>query len=463
MKHSYSDLYPTQLKGAAFLEGHRYGALFASVGTGKSVMSMTAFEALRLSGAARKALVVAPLAVCKFTWATEHRKWEHLQHLRVSLVVGTPKQRVAALEEDADLYVCNFDVLPWVLSRYPDQLPWETLIIDELSKLKDRSTKRWKSLARRLRDFDRRWGLTGTPTPNHLLELWPQAFVLDRGLGDREDPPSGLGPSWTRFRAQHFTPSDWQGYKWDPKQGTEEWITERLRPLVFRASAEQMLGQKPYHRVLHEVDLPERARNVYRQVAKDCYAEFGGAEINAVNAAVVTGKLLQITSGAVYDSHRDVMAVHRAKYQAVEDLVSELQGEPLLLVYQYWHELTVYKVLLPQVVHLTAQSDPALIDAWNSGEIEVAICHAASLGHGVNMQLGGAHHIAFTTPTHSNEKREQMIGRLHRQGQKNTVIVHDFAARLGAQRSIDHHVLDVTDGKQTLQEAVLQSFEETQT
>jgi hypothetical protein len=317
-------------------------------------------------------------------------------------------------------------------------------------------------LSRRLGDFDRRWGLTGTPTPNHLLELWPQTFVLDRGLGERADPPSGLGPSWTRFRSQRFRQTDWQGYSWEPKPGTAEWITERLRPLVFRASAQDMLGQKPHHEVLHEVALPPSVVRTYRQVERDAFAQVGEAAINAANAAVITGKLLQVTSGAVYDENGVVVPLHTAKYEAVTAIVEELQGEPLLLVYSYTHELEEYRRRLPQAVLLTAQSPQSLIDRWNTNEIEVAVTHSASLGHGVNLQLGGAHNLLFTTPTYSNERREQMIGRLHRQGQVNTVIVHDLAARLGGLPSIDHLVLDILQGKHTLQEAVLKSFEEIQ-
>ena len=459
---SESDLYPTQLAAARFLLERDAGALFASVGTGKSVMSMTAFAAALYAGIARRALVVAPLAVAKFTWASEFRKWAHLQHLRVSLVVGTPTQRQAALEADADLYVVNFDVLTKVLDQYPRELPWDTLIIDELSKLKDRSTKRWRLLSRRLGDFERRWGLTGTPSPNHLSELWPQTFVLDRGLGERAEPPYGLGPSWTRFRSQRFTQTDWQGYTWEPKPDTAAWITERLRPLVFRASAEDMLGQKPHHEVVHEIDLPAAVVRTYRQIERDAFAQIGDSAINAVNAAIITGKLLQVTSGAVYDEDSVPVPLHTAKYEAVEDLVAELQGEPLLIVFGYQHELVEYLRRLPQAIHMTAQSPQALIDRWNANEIEVAITHSASLGHGVNLQLGGAHNLLFTTPTYSNERREQMIGRLHRQGQKNTVLVHDLAATLGGLPSIDHLVLDVLRGKHTLQEGILRSFEELQ-
>jgi hypothetical protein len=459
---SESNLYPTQLAAARFLLQRDAGALFASVGTGKSVMSMTAFAAAHYAGITRRALVVAPLAVAKFTWATEYRKWEHLKHLRVSLVVGTPKERQEALNADADLYVVNFDVLTKVLDSYPRELPWDTLIIDELSKLKDRGTKRWRMLSRRLGDFERRWGLTGTPTPNHLLELWPQTFVLDRGLGAQQDPPSGLGPSWTRFRSQRFRQTDWQGYTWEPKPGTSEWITERLRHLVFRASAQDMLGQKPHHEVLHEVALPPAVVRTYRQVERNAFAQVGDAAINAANAAVIAGKLLQVTSGAVYDENGVAVPLHSVKYEAVEAIVEELQGEPLLLVYSYQHELDEYMRRLPQAVLLTAQSPQSLIDAWNRNEIEVAITHSASLGHGVNLQLGGAHNLLFSSPIYSNERREQMIGRLHRQGQVNTVIVHDLAARLGGLPSIDHLVLDILRGKHTLQEGILRSFEELQ-
>jgi len=464
-KYQYSDLYPKQRDGIAYLVERAHGGLCAGVGSGKSVMSMTAFETLRLAGMANKALVVAPKAVARFTWPTEHLNWEHLKHLRVSMVVGTVKQRERALAAEADLYVCNFDVLAKVLeaSLIKDgsswRLPWDLLLIDELNNIKDRKTQRYKALVRHLQYFTYRWGLTGTPSPNHLMELWPQMFVLDRGLGEREQPPYGLGSSYTRFQQRHFIQTDHFGRVWEPKRGTLEYIRDRLRPMVFAVSTTEMFGALPVHYNVIEVPLDAATSRVYRTMVRDLYVDLG-TDVDAVNAAVAVGKLLQITSGAVYDNNRDVIKICTAKYDALQDVIAGMQGEPLLVVYQYKHELQEFLSRFPGAEQITSTSPQSLIDRWNAGDIEVALAHSASISEGINLQYGG-HTMLLTTQIHSGGRRTQMIGRLLRKGQTETVIVHDVLARLddGA-KTVDHAVHAAIARKGRTQAALLDAFGE---
>jgi hypothetical protein len=304
---------------------------------------------------------------------------------------------------------------------------------------KDRTTKRWKALSKRIGEFEWRWGLTGTPAPNHLMEMWAQMFLLDAG--------TRLGPLFTRFRALHFYALDYNEYEWAPFEGAEEKIYESLRDICFRA---ELTGHAPALRNVIRLELPHEARELYKQIKTEMATVYKNCDVVAPNPAVVVGKLLQITSGRVYDDARNVLDIHDVKIRALEQLVTNMQGEPLLVVYGYQHELEAIRTALPAARMLDSEE---AIEAWNRGEIEVGLAHAASLGHGVNLQHGG-HHMVWTTPTFSNEQHEQMIGRLKRQGQQHQVVVH----YLVMDGTVDEMVLEVLDGKQSRQQAALEAL-----
>ncbi len=415
-------------------------ALLLDMGLGKSVSTLTALEELILDRfeAIGKVLVIAPLRVAEDTWSREIEKWDHLKYLILSKVLGKQKDRIAALKRPAHIYIINRENVAWLTAQYK-KWPFETVIIDELSSFKNPSAIRFKRLRTLSPLFKRCIGLTGTPAPNSLIDLWSEFYLLDQG--DR------LGKTVTGFRNRYFYPTQMSGhivYKWEPHEESKAVIYDKIRDISISMSAEDWL-QMP-ERINNEifVQLPEDAREMYKTMERDLIIEMESGDIVASQTAVKMGKLLQIANGYVYDEHGVARFMHDQKLKALEEIIEAANGNPVLVFYCYRHDLQA-------IGHLGKQLKTAKdIEDWNQGKIPVLITHPASAGHGLNLQEGGSNVTWFGLPW-SPEQYQQANARVYRQGQKRTVVVNHILA----DRTMDLHVLQVLEGKKKMQQGLL--------
>ena len=367
-----------------------------------------------------RVLVIAPKLVAEAVWAEEAAKWDHTRHLRISKVLGSAQERVAALRRPADIYVINRENVPWLVERVGAKWPFDMVVVDELSSFKSPKTKRFRAL-RRVRPLMKRIvGLTGTPAPNGLIDLWSQIYLLDQG--------ERLGKTLTSYRDRFFVPGRRNGhivYEWIPKSGAEERIHELLSDLCVSMRAEDWLELPDRVDVEVPVVLDAEAMMKYKQLEKDLLLPLEGDVVTADTAGVLTNKLLQLANGAVYDAARGVHEIHDAKLDALEELIEQAQGKPLLVFYAYQHDLERIKRRFPWAATM---DEPGVIERWNRGEVPLLLAHPASAGHGLNLQEGG-NHIVWFGLTWSLELYEQANARLHRQGQTERVIVHHLVAK----------------------------------
>ena len=409
--------YPHQRAGIDWIIDHTAGCLFWGMGTGKTVTTLTAVDRLLYDYMEDgPVLVIAPKRVAENTWSKEAAKWEHLQHLSVSRVMGTAKRRREALASPADLYVINRENVVWLVDYLGKRWPFPIVVVDELSSFKSAQAKRWKAL-RRVRGRIRRIiGLTGTPRPNGLEDLWPEVYLLDQG--------ERLGRTLSQFRARYLVPEKMNGhivYSYRPRDGAEDEVYTKLSDICMSIRKEDVLslpGQM-YEDVL--LDMPPSLLKQYKQFERDkvleCLDENG--EIVAGTAAALRNKLLQFANGAVYDLDKKVHHIHDIKLDALEELIEEAGGDPVLVLYSFRHDADRIR----QRIRCHALDRPEDIDAWNRGEIPVALAHPASIGHGLNLQDGGHITMWFGVPD-SLELYQQANERLNRPGQKNVCRVY---------------------------------------
>ena len=420
--------------------------LFLEMGLGKTVATLTAIEQLLYDQfESCKVLVIAPLRVAQTTWPAEARKWDHLNHLRISLVLGTAKQRQAALQAWADIYIINRENVEWLVNEYGRDWPFDMVVIDELSSFKSSKAHRFRAL-RKVRPMIKRIvGLTGTPAPNGLIDLWPQVYLLDQG--------EHLGKTVTGYRDRYFEPGRRNRtviFTWDPKPGAEAAIYKKLEDLCVSMSAEDWLDMPEKIDVEVKVQLPEPARQAYLQLERDLILPFIDGDVTADTRAILSNKLLQLANGAVYDEGRKVWGLHEGKLDALEDLVEAANGQPVLVFYAYKHDLDRIQKRLPSARELQTEKD---IEDWNTGKAPIMLAHPASAGHGLNLQDGG-HIIIWFGLTWSLELYQQANARLHRQGQQQRVIVH----HLIAEGTIDEDVMKALAGKDSTQAALMEAI-----
>ncbi len=389
--------------------------LFLKPGMGKTSIALTTAERfLYDSFEVSKVLVIAPLRVAEDTWSRESAKWDHLRHLRVSKVLGDAKKRLAALECDADLYCINRENVPWLVEHYGRHWPFDLVIIDELSNFRNPASKRFRAL-RKVRPLIKRiWGLTGTPRPRSLIDLWAQLYLLDRG--------ERLGKTIGAYKDRYFTPGRRNGYvvfDWLPRPGAEEEITAKISDICVSLETEGNLQMPELVVTTRPVILAPAAKAQYEALERDEVLSLTDCTIDAATAAAVNGKLMQIAGGAVYDDDHKPHELHSEKLDALEDIIAEAAGEPILVAYRYQHERDRILARFPQAVQL---KDSGTIAAWNRGEIPVLLAHPAGAGHGLNLQDGG-HIIVWFGPTYDLELDEQFNDRLYRQGQKATTSI----------------------------------------
>lgn len=392
------------------------------------------------------ALVIAPKRVAENTWSKETAKWEHLQHLQVSRVMGSAKQRQAALAKTTDIYVINRENVVWLVDYLGNHWPFAIVVVDELSSFKSAQAKRWKAL-RRVRGRIRRIiGLTGTPRPNGLEDLWPELYLLDQG--DR------LGRTLGQFRARYLVPEKMNGhivYSYRPREGAEAEVYDKISDICMSIRKEDVLSLpgQIYEDVVLEA--PAGLLRQYKQFERDkvleCLDADGG--IIAGTQAALTNKLLQFANGAIYDMDGQVHELHTIKLDALEEMIEGAGGDPVLVLYSYRHDADRIR----QRIECRALDTPADIDAWNRGEIPVALAHPASIGHGLNLQEGGHIIIWFGVPW-SLELYQQANERLNRPGQCNVCRIY----HLILQGTHDERVLKALARKDTGQQAAIEAL-----
>lgn len=420
-----SNLYGYQKAAVGHIIDNTHCGLFLEMGLGKTVSTLTAinrlmFEEFEISSV----LVIAPKRVAESVWGAECAKWEHLNHLKVSKIIGTARQRKAALAAPADVYTIGRDNVSWLCNQYGgNNLPFDMLVIDELSSFKNPKSIRFKALRLCQPSFLRVVGLTGTPAPNGLIDLWSQIYLLDRG--------QRLGKFIGNYREMYFREGKRNGhivYKYNIAPDAERQIHERISDICISMQAKDYLDLPERIDNIVNIHLPDDMQAAYNQFAAEQVLElFGeGQEITAVNAAALTNKLLQFANGAIYDSLKNYHVVHDLKVEAVKDIIEDANGKPVLIAYTYKHDLERLLTALKKYKPRKLETDQDIND-WNAGKIQVMIMHPASGGHGLNLQFGGNIAVWFGQ-TWSLEYEQQFNARLHRQGQKNKVIIHKLVA-----------------------------------
>lgn len=409
-----------------------FAGLFIDMGLGKTAITLSVIANVILMEGINKVLVIAPLTVAKDVWEDEIHKWDHLKHLRVSKILGTEKQRIEALNTDADIYTINCENVPWLVGHYKLGRNWKFnyLVVDESSKFKDQSSKRWKALRMTLPKYKRVTILTGTPRPNSLMDLWAQLYILDRG--------ARLGDTITSYRQKYFNAFPKQNYvQYEVKINENSTLgaTNRYEKKVYRKISDICISMK----ARDYVKLPDRIERTikvhlsddimakYRKFEEELVHQIEDKEITAANAAVLTGKLLQFSNGAIYDAERNWHKVHDEKLKALDDIIDVNEGKPILLLYSFKHDyeriVKRYKHLKPSNLKTTAERK-----RWNEGKIKLAVAHPKSMGHGLNLQAGGNIIVWFGLPW-SLELYEQANARLLRLGQIHPVIVHHLLCK----------------------------------
>ena len=417
--------------------------LFLPPGLGKTATTLTII-AEQFQG---KTLIVAPKRVAETVWDSETKKWEHLADLKISKILGSSASRLKALNADADVYIVNLENVTW-LTEATNMLVFTNLVIDESSRFKDSSTKRFKALKKHLKGFSRRLILTGTPTPQGIGDLWSQVGILD--LGQR------LETSLTKFRDKYMQPDQMNRhtrvvYNWKPKLGADLQIQEQISDICMSLNAEDYLQLPTLSNIYHKIELEKSIKDKYDQLRKDMVADIGKERITAPTAAALAGKLLQFTSGAVYAEDGNAQEVHRAKLERLESIMEE-SSSPTLVFYHFKHSLQRLRLQFPETVVL----DDDNIAAWRRGEIRMLLAHPQSGGIGINLQCNvgeTAQTVWFDLPW-SSENYIQANARIYRQGQEKPVIIH----HLVLSNSIDEHVVKVLEGKINLQDALLNAL-----
>lgn len=400
-------------------------------------------------GEVNKVLVIAPKRVAEDTWSTEVEKWDHLKHLRISKILGTPKQRIKAVEADADIYVTNRENVEWLVNIYFGSWKWDMCVIDELSSFKSSKAIRFRALRKVRPYFKRIVGLTGTPAPNSLIDLWPQIYLLDGG--------KRLGRTITGYRQQYFTPGRSNGYvvyDYVLKDGADKAIQDKISDICISMMAKDYLDLPDRIDNRIELNLPDPVKKQYRQFEKDLIMNLGDdEEITAANAAVLTNKLLQYANGSIYDDDKNVINIHDEKLEKLLEIIDTANGKPVLVFYNFKHDFDkISKALTKLKIKHQTLEDSADIKKWNEGKIQVALLHPASAGHGLNLQYGG-NIIVWYGLTWSLELYQQANARLHRQGQKQTVVINHLIAK----GTVDEDVMKALSSKEINQNALLEA------
>jgi SNF2 family DNA or RNA helicase len=412
-------------------------------GLGKSVTALTIIR----ESSSGPTLIIAPKRVAESVWAQECQKWEHLKDLSVTKIMGKPKDRLMALYEDHDVYIINVDNVPWLVDNWVDGR-FDNLIVDESSRFKDPSTKRFKAIKTKLKTFKRRLILTGTPTPQGLGDLWSQVGILD--LGER------LETSLTKFRDKYMFAAERNRhthvvYRWDVRPGMDKVIKEKIGDICFSMKADDYLQLPQMTKIYHEIELEPDLMAKYKELKKEMVSEIDGRQVTAVTAAALANKLLQFTSGTLYTEDHSSAYAHSTKVEFLESLMEENSG-PALVFYHYKTALEKLKEAFPYAELLTDNN----IERWRDGKIKMMLAHPQSGGIGLNLQCNAgnvAQCVWYDLPW-SSENYIQANARIYRQGQTKPVLIHHLIAK----KTIDEKVVQALEGKIGLQDALMESL-----
>ena len=429
---------------------NRAVGLFLDMGLGKTVITLTAIHDLRYNRwEVAKPLIVAPKKVAEATWNTEAQKWDHLKKMRIVPVLGTLQQRLRALATPADAYVINRENVTWLVEHFKNEWPFDMVVLDESSSFKNGSSKRFKSLKLVRSRIRRIVELTGTPSSNGLEDLWAQVYLLDGG--------ARLGKTMGAYRDRYFIPGKRNRttiFSYTPKDGSFEMIKNAISDICISMKAEDYITLPD---VIHNdipVVLDAPAAKAYHQLETDLLLQIDENTITAGTAGVLTGKLLQLCNGAIYDENKKALNVHDCKIDAFLELIEQLNGQHALVFYNFQHDrdrlvaaLTATKLRVRVYSQAKDETD------WNNGEIDVLLAHPASCGYGLNLQRGGHHAIWFGL-TWSLEQYEQANKRLHRQGQEHPVVIHHLIAQGG----MDETVIEALQSKGDMQGALMDAL-----
>ena len=427
-----------------FILAHKVSALFLDCGLGKTITTLTAINELMYdSFEISKVLIIAPLRVAQSTWKDEIEKWDHLNLLRYSIVVGDEKERLKALKQNSDIYIINRENVDWLVTKSGIDFNFDMLIIDELSSFKSHTSKRFKSLLKIRPYFERVVGLTGTPSSNGLMDLWAEFRVLD--LGER------LGRYITHYRNEYFLPDKRNGaiiFSYKPQPNAEERIYRRLADMTISMKSTEYLKMPELILNELEINLDEEDQIKYKKFKKEMVMTIQEKEIDAINAASLSNKLIQLANGSIYDEDKKFYEVHNKKLDKLEEIIESANGKPVLGA--YWVKADKERIEKRFKVREIKTADD--IKQWNKGMIDLALIHPASAGHGLNLQSGGSTLVWFSL-TWSLELYQQTNARLYRQGQKDTVVIHHLITK----NTIDEDIMKSLKRKDKTQEALMRA------
>lgn len=426
-------LYEHQEKALTHILENDRCALWLECGLGKTLITIEALKQLP-----KPAIVLAPKRVVDNTWSSELDKW--WPNCNYQLLTGTPTQRNIKVKKDADVYIINFELVTWLITNHKWKYP--TVVIDESTKVKNRATKLFKALRKVAGKWKHHIQLTGTPSPKGLIDLWAQVYLLDRG--------QRLGKTLTAFRDRWFD-ADYMGWSYEPKINADDEIHNLCSDICISMSKDDYLDLPDMMVTDIRLDLPPKVTNQYNQLKKKLTIEIGDTNVTAMTAGVLTNKLLQLTSGSVYDDNGVILNNHDTKIKAVQDIIDTIGDESLIVVYQFKHELEQLRLAFPDGVELRDRTTS--VEEFNNGFIKLLFIHPASAGHGLNLQKGGRH-LVWTTPTWNLEHYIQTNARLHRNGQTMPVMIY----RLLANNTIDDKVVDSIENKTTVQDALMNAL-----
>lgn len=427
-----------------FILAHKVSALFLDCGLGKTITTLTAINELMYdSFEISKVLIIAPLRVAQSTWKEEIEKWDHLNLLRYSIAVGDEKERLKALKQNSDIYIINRENVDWLVTKSGIDFNFNMLIIDELSSFKSHTSKRFKSLLKIRPYFERVVGLTGTPSSNGLMDLWAEFRVLD--LGER------LGRYITHYRNEYFLPDKRNGtviFSYKPQPNAEERIYRRLADITISMKSTEYLKMPELILNELEINLDEKDQIKYKKFKKEMVMTIQEKEIDAINAASLSNKLIQLANGSIYDKDKKFYEVHNKKLDKLEEIIESANGKPVLVA--YWFKADKERIEKRFKVREIKTADD--IKQWNKGMIDLALIHPASAGHGLNLQSGGSTLVWFSL-TWSLELYQQTNARLYRQGQKDTVVIHHLITK----NTIDEDIMKSIKRKDKTQEALMKA------